>query len=406
MNFMKEQSSWGAHKEVPFTFFSLECPVCGQVNEYKKIKSGALVESQIDTDFWPQERIWSLEQYQDFHPYQFLILTCEKCFFTREADSNFLEWKKDEVFRSQILPSLKAKHLRAARSKKELIYRLGTNLDLVRHPQPTLILKLLLAMADEKLKSQPENFKLARYFLMLAWIFREQTRKVESSQRSSSWQILDKKLQTLFQAQRNHAEELQKFKAELENKFLKLKNQKENQPAGEELKDKCLKWIEETQSTFDFLNHWLEKLEQLLSEHNSSKSLPSARLNPWGRKFNNHPNFISFLKSLKSKEPEIPLTEKEALKLALIYYKKSFQELDLLGKEIQKAQTSYLIGELSRRVGDTSSALQYLNFSIRQTQELLGENLNPEYNLALAQKINQLAQQQKNLIQYGSINSP
>ncbi len=403
---MKQKRSSGSRQEVPFTFFSLECPVCGQVNEYKKIKSGALLESTIDTDFWPQERIWKLQQYQDFHPYQFLILTCEKCFFTREADANFLEWKKDDLFVTQILPGLKSKHLKAINSKKELIYKLGANLDLARHPHPTLILKLLLAIADEKLSTEPNNFKMARYFLMLAWIFREQSWQAETSQLTSSWKILDKKLQTLFQAQKNHAAELQKFKAELENKFLKIKSPKENQPAGEELKDKCLKWIQETQSTFDFLNHWLSKLEQLLSEQKPSKYLPSAKLNPWGRKFNHHPNFISFLKSLKSKEKEIPVTEKEALELALIYYKKSFQELDILGREIQKAQTGYLIGELSRRVGDSSTALQYFNFSIRQTQELLQDNLNPDYNLALAQKINQLAQQQKSLIQYGSLSSP
>ncbi len=394
---MKEKSFSDAHKEVPFTFFSLECPVCGQVNEYKKIKSGALVETKIDTDFWPQERIWSSAEHQNLHPYLFLILTCEKCFFTREAESDFLEWKKDEIFTTQILPSQKQKHLHAIRNKKELIYKLETNLDLAHHPQPTLILKLLLAIADEKLKQEPLNFKIARYFLMLAWIFREQALQAQSSQVSSSRLSLDKKLQTLFQAQKNHAEELQKFKDELENKFLKLKSPKENQPAQDELKDKCLKWIEETQSTFDFLNHWLEKLEQLLSEQNQTKSSP-GKLNSLTRKFKDHPNFISFLKSLRPQEPEIPLNEKEALELAVVYYKKSFLEIDILGKEIQKAQTGYLIGELSRRVGDSSTALQYLNFSIRQTQELLQENLNPDYNLALAQKINQLAQQQKNLI--------
>jgi len=72
---MADKNSFGPLKDVPFTFFSLECPVCGQVNEYKKIKSGAFVEAKIDTDFCPQERIWTFPENQNLHPYLFLLLT-------------------------------------------------------------------------------------------------------------------------------------------------------------------------------------------------------------------------------------------------------------------------------------------------------------------------------------------
>ena len=89
---MADKNSFGPLKDVPFTFFSLECPVCGQVNEYRKIKSGAFIETKIDTDFCPQERIWTFPENQNLHPYLFLLLTCEKCFFTREAEAEFLEW--------------------------------------------------------------------------------------------------------------------------------------------------------------------------------------------------------------------------------------------------------------------------------------------------------------------------
>lgn len=395
---MADKNSFGPLKDVPFTFFSLECPVCGQVNEYKKIKSGTFVETKIDTDFWPQERIWTFPENQNLHPYLFLLLTCEKCFFTREAEAEFLEWKKDEIFTSQILPTLKQRHLNSYRDQNHLIFQLGSNLDVGLYPQQSIIIKLLLAVADEKLKEDPSDFKIARYFLMMAWIFREQEQPAYSGASAPKSNSLNKQLKAFFEAQQSYAEQLRHLKKELEQKSHKTNSASFEQTEQEELKNKCLKWIEETQATFDFLNHWLGKLENLVAHENMSKKKVNPKDNVFSKKYKSYSNFTIFLKQLKEKHSEIALDEKEALELALVYYKNSFQGIDILGKEIQKAQTGYLIGELSRRVGDHSTALQFFDFSIKQTQELLQDEINVDYNVALAQKINQLAQQQKNLI--------
>ncbi|EQB63530.1 MAG: hypothetical protein RBG1_1C00001G1109 [candidate division Zixibacteria bacterium RBG-1] len=395
---MADKNSFGPLKDVPFTFFSLECPVCGQVNEYKKIKSGAFVEAKIDTDFCPQERIWTFPENQNLHPYLFLLLTCEKCFFTREAEGEFLEWKKDENFTSQILPVQKPKHLQFCRDKNHLIFQLGSNLDVSQYPQQSLIIKLLLAIADEKLKDDPSDFKIARYFLMMAWVFREQERPSYPAAATPKSNSLNKQLKAFFEAQQNYSGQLRRLKKELEPKSNKMGRALSDLTEQDELKIKCLKWIEETQATFDFLNHWLGKLENLVAQEKQSKSKINPQENTFSKKYKNYPNFTALLKKLKENQPEIALNEKESLELALVYYKKNFQGLDILGKEIQKAQTGYLIGELSRRVGDHSTALQFFDFSIKQTQELLQDEINVDYNVALAQKINQLAQQQKNLI--------
>src|SRR3970040_2975784 len=215
---MPDKSSFGPLKDVPFTFFSLECPVCGQVNEYKKIKSGAFVETKIDTDFCPQERIWTFPENQNLHPYLFLLLTCEKCFFTREAEAEFLEWKKDEIFTSEILPALKQRHLEFCRDRKHLIFQLGSHLDVGLYPQQSIIIKLLLAVADEKLKEAPADFKIARYFLMMAWIFREQEQPTYAGAATPKSNSLNKQLKTFFEAQQNYAEQLRQLKKELEQK--------------------------------------------------------------------------------------------------------------------------------------------------------------------------------------------
>jgi len=399
---MPDKSSFGPLKDVPFTFFSLECPVCGQVNEYKKIKSGAFVETKIDTDFCPQVRIWTFPENQNLHPYLFLLLTCEKCFFTREAEAEFLEWKKDEIFTGQILPIQKAKHLEFCRDKNHLIFQLGSHLDVSHYPQQGLIIKLLLAIVDEKLNEEPSDFKIARYFLMMAWIFREQEQPTYPAAVTSKANSLKQQLKTFFESQQNYAEQLRKLKKELEPKSNKMGRALSDLTGQDEVKNKCLNWIEETQTTFDFLNHWLGNLENLVAQENQPKNKINPRENAFNKKYKNYANFTALLKKLKDNQTEIATNEKESLELALVYYKNSFQGIDILGKEIQKAQTGYLIGELSRRVGDNSTALQFLDFSIKQTRELLQENLNADYNVALAQKINQLAQQQKNLIRYGS----
>jgi uncharacterized protein (DUF2225 family) len=394
---MADKNSFGPLRDVPFTFFSLECPVCGQVNEYKKIKSGAFVETKIDTDFCPQERIWIFPENQNLHPYLFLLLTCEKCFFTREAETEFLEWKKDEIFTTQILPVQKQRHMQFCRDKNHLIFQLGTNLDVTNYPQQSIIIKLLLAIADEKLKDDPADFKIARLCLMMAWVFREQEQPTYSGASTPQSNSLNKQLKSFFEAQQNYSEQLRKVKKELESKSVpKSISSGQNEP--EELKKRCLKWIEETQATFDFLNHWLGKLENLVSQEKMSKNKINPLTNLFTKKYKNYPNFIDYLKKLKEIHSEIALSEKEALELALVNYKNSFQGIDILGKEIQKAQTGYLIGELSRRIGDTSTARQFFDFSIKQTQELLQDEINIDYNVALAQKINQLAQQQKNLL--------
>jgi len=234
--------------------------------------------------------------------------------------------------------------------------------------------------------------------LMMAWIFREQEQPTYASAATPKSNSLNKQLKTFFEAQQNYAEQLRQLKKELEQKSHKTGGAVFDQAEQEELKSKCLKWMEETQATFDFLNHWLGTLESLVAQENQSKSKISPKQNPFSRKYKNYPNFTALLKKLKENQPEIALNEKEALELALVYYKNSFQGIDILGKEIQKAQTGYLIGELSRRVGDHSTALQFFDFSIKQTQELLQDEINVDYNVALAHKINQLAHQQKNLI--------
>jgi hypothetical protein len=136
----------------------------------------------------------------------------------------------------------------------------------------------------------------------------------------------------------------------------------------------------------------MDSLDQLQHMQQDFQDKPLANIG------NNLFKFEDFLFSLKMHWPEVPINEKEALELSLANYKKSLtQGL----KENQKIRISYLIGELSRRIGDLGSAKVYLDLAINVGQDFIQKNEDDHLKTALAQKILEMAYQQKEVISRG-----
>jgi uncharacterized protein (DUF2225 family) len=72
-------------------------------------------------------------------------------------------------------------------------------------------------------------------------------------------------------------------------------------------------------------------------------------------------NFKPFLKEAGRPVSELPTTEAEALTQALEHYKKAYDTDSQLKEGMAQAQATYLIAELSRRVGDFKTAEQFFN---------------------------------------------
>ena len=103
------------------------------------------------------------------------------------------------------------------------------------------------------------------------------------------------------------------------------------------------------------------------------------------------------LSSLTNAWGGIVTSEQEALEKAVVHYKKAFADGRNISPGNQQIQASYLIAELSRRVGDYDEARQYFTSTIKTGQEFVYRNRNDQTRTALARKILELAIEQGRL---------
>jgi tetratricopeptide (TPR) repeat protein len=110
--------------------------------------------------------------------------------------------------------------------------------------------------------------------------------------------------------------------------------------------------------------------------------------------FGQHPSFADFLQSLKRTWSGVAVNEREALEKAVYYYKEAFANGRDIAPGNQQIQASYLIAELSRRIGDYDEAKQYFTSTIKSGQEFIYQNRQDSSRIALAKKILELAIEQ------------
>jgi len=110
--------------------------------------------------------------------------------------------------------------------------------------------------------------------------------------------------------------------------------------------------------------------------------------------FGEHVSLAEFLIKLQPHWDGIVANEHEALEQSIRYYKEAFAG----GREIdagnQQIQASYLIAELSRRIGDYDGAKQYFTSTIKVGQEFIYQNRHDQSRTQLARKILELAIEQ------------
>jgi len=363
-------------------YYKVKCPVCGTPNEFKGIKPKAYVETGRDTDFCPLARDWQDSKHRIKNPLLFLMATCKRCFFTHELNKDLIEWKNHPEFRSPAFVTLKRKHLEEFKQKNGIIKRMSKSLRPCKDPFSTAVIKFLLGIYDESLKPAPSYYNLGRYYLRVGWIFREERKKEESAwiKENLTHQSLG---ETLKSIQVQHADYLKKMKK------LKEEVQFEFESETKSIKDRSDFLIDHIIKELNTLKGSLDQLQHI---HQDYQNKPLANMG------NDLFRFEDFLFALKMQWHEIPINEKEALELSLANYKKSLtQGL----KENQKIRISYLIGELSRRIGDLNSAKEYLDLAINVGQDFIQKNEDDPLKTALAQRILEMAYQQKEVISRG-----
>jgi len=400
----------------PFFMTKVECPVCGQVNEFENIKAGAYTETGRDTDFCPKGITWANPEYHRINPLLYFMATCPNCSYTHEFNESFKEWKKDQSFVACRLSLIGERHKGELKQEESLINRLGQALDPEGHPFESAVIKLLLGIYTEKITEKPNALDLGRYFLRIAWLYRENQEGKDTPHKMEKLNLtsLEKTLRALQSNFQNHEEKIYDLKNSVDACFYNQMGVVELDQKRDEFKIKCLKGLDKMQENLTSLQESLDELKDMCTQiHNSSFGSESENTKINSRIFEglvpaeslyegeNHLTFVSFLSSLKEIWPEIPLNEYEAMKLALKYYKQSYQEAKDIAQKNQKIQAAYLIAELSRRVGDCQEAESYFKEAKRTGQNFIRRNQDDPNKIALAQKIVELATKQGkvNLVQ-------
>jgi uncharacterized protein (DUF2225 family) len=380
--------------ESPFLIQKVECPVCKTINEFEQIKVGAYNEVGRDTDFCPQEISWRYSKYQAYNPLVFFTATCSNCYYTREFTNKYREWKSDNAFRTFQLKTIKAKHLEELSVAESVVRKLGETIDTSRHPNESAIVKLLLAVFDARLAEHPANLDLGRFYLRIGWIYRTLGAGEDPNQTLVNGLMHDMEskladLQTAIAGSQSDLDELAGA--------VKANYDAEQLPAG--LQSQMLAYRDRFQAELDGMNESLQGV--LARQGNFSASLDEYRSDVIGSSagdgqpsFGEHPSLTEFLLKLRSRWSGIVTSEREALEQAIRYYKEAFAT----GREIaagnQQIQASYLIAELSRRIGDYDGAKQFFTSTIKTGQEFIYQNRRDQSRTVLARKILELAIEQ------------
>ncbi|MCK4427585.1 MAG: DUF2225 domain-containing protein [candidate division Zixibacteria bacterium] len=396
----------------PFFMTKVECPVCGQTNEFENIKAGAYTETERDTDFCPKDIIWANSEYQKINPLLYFMATCPNCFYTHEFNQSLKEWKRDRFFAAHRLSAARERHKQELKQKESMINRLGEALDPGGHPFESAVIKLLLGIYDEKIMEESNALDMGRHYLRIAWLYRENLEEENPAHKVDKLNLtsLEKTLRALRSNFKNHEEKISDLLTSVDACFGTPIGVEKIDQKKEQLKIKSLKVLDKIKEDFSSLQERLEELTDICAESKNfsfgsesgnikiTSKVPESLIpgeSLYVRK--NHLTFVSFLSSLKEIWPEIPLNELEAMRLALKYYKQSYQEVRDITQENQKIQAAYLIAELSRRVGDFQEAESYFEEAKRSGQDFIQRNQDDANKIALARKIVELAKKQGEL---------
>ncbi len=380
--------------ESPVFLTKIECPICKTINEYETLKVGAYTETERDTDFCPTVRTWRNPRYQHINPLLYFIATCDNCFYSREFNNSYKEWKTDSYFKTYRLKPIKDGHLVTLAEADSVIKALGSAIDVARYPNESALIKIILAIVDEMMNENISNLDLGRFYLRIGWIYRDMDKSENPNHSVMKGHLLsiDDRYGELQRAFKN-------FDGFIDNLHSAVEQQYGDQAISNDIlselhpvKDKYLSEINSLKELISLGEGKIDSFREIINEHRQiALGGADGDLQPG---FQEHRSLYDFLSQLSVRFPGIPTNELEALKFAVEYYVKAFEDGKDIGQGNQQIQASYLIAELSRRVGLFDQAKEYFNTTIRTGQEFVYKYKADNNRTAMARKILELAIEQ------------
>lgn len=380
--------------ESPFLLSKVECPICKTINEFEVIKVGAYTEEGRDTDFYPKDIKWRIPRYQGYNPLLFLTGTCSNCHYTRELTNEFKDWKNDVNFKTYRLKAIKERHLEQLSMADSVVRQLGELVNPTGCPNESAIIKLHLAIFDELLSDRPTMLDLGRFYLRIGWIYRgmETGEDPNRSFLAGLMEEIDNKYAMLFDTTESIGSEIEGFARHVESHFA-------SEQLSAELKAQMLTYRDRYDEKIKGLSECLANsrenlsgLRDLIDEYKGD--IVGSDGPDGGVRFGQYASFKDFLLQTRRKWDGIAVDERDALKKAVQYYREAFAAGRDISPGNQQLQVSYLIAEVSRRIGDYDIAKQYFSSTIKSGQEFIYQNRNDRSRTVLARKIMELAIEQ------------
>jgi len=381
----------------PFLQFKVECPVCKTINEFDQIRVGAYTENGRDTDFCSKDIKWRNPKYQAYNPLAFFTSTCGNCFYTRELTNKFKDWKNDVAYRTYQLKIIKIKHLEQLSTSDSIIKLLGQAVETQRYPNESAILKLHLAIFDVLLADHPSNLDVGRFYIRIGWLYREMgqgenpnqlllgglVRDIETRYDAASEALhgVDTAFCELKDCVASHFQ-VDQIPAEIQSKMFSFRDRYEAD-------------IKDLETSYRVAEEKLKQFGTLVEEYRTA--ILGADVDDSQVAFGESKSFTDFLQQAKQSWNGVAVNEHEAMEHAIHYYKEAFASGRDIGTGVAQIQASYLIAELSRRIGDYDGAKQFFTSTIKAGQEFIYKNRRDPSRTALARKILELAIEQGRL---------
>lgn len=155
--------------------YAIPCPICGAENDYFRLKRDMARAAKTEGDGHPLTYKWSKSGFDSVDPLQFFMGACGSCGFTGELDDADYRQagKAPELYRRDFgEPALQSYKDGVAAGK-------GAAQSLLRRfEEPDALLKTLaqfhLAILAQCARSKLPAGPIARYYLRIAWLFRDQ----------------------------------------------------------------------------------------------------------------------------------------------------------------------------------------------------------------------------------------
>lgn len=378
----------------PFYMSRVECPICKNNNEFETVKVGAYYENGRDTDFCPREITWRYPRCQGYNPLVFFTATCANCFYTREFTNAFKEWKNDQNFRMYRLKTVKEKHLAQLAVGDSVLRSIGQVIDINRYPNESAILKLLLAVFDEQLAERYSNLDLGRFYLRIAWVFRDLDKGENPGMKFVSGLMaeVDRQFAKLKESVDQCRGDLEAFERHLSSHFESSQLSTEIKSRIEPYRNQFSPELQELKKSIVDSGDRVTGFASLIDEYKMAAF--GSEVTGGCTQFGQYRSFSEFLMSLRRVWDGVVTSEREAVEKAVFHYKEAFAGGRDISPGNQQIQASYLIAELSRRIGNYDEARQYFNSTIKHGQEFIYQNRKDPSRTALARKILELAIEQ------------